>query len=168
MVLPVLIVLHGIMYFMTSSESFWMVIMAEVGLLYSRGNPKEVAIASPPGSDKMWVSCCRKRNATCLACICLSRRFILLTYQWVLAKHILDSKSIVQFTCFKTNYVMYLLNHCLYLLWVLIQCETVHISVHVTVCLLMYDTWENSYHFVKIRMNTRLSQIFLLHTWLMN
>lgn len=161
MVLPVLILLCGIMYFMTSSESFWMVMMAEVGLLYSRSNLKQLAIASLPDSDKMWVSCCRKRSATPLAYICISRTFILLAYQWVLAKHILDSKSIVQFTCFKTNYVMYLLNHCLYLLWVLIQCETVHISVPVTVCLLMYDTWENSYHFIKIRMSSyTLSDFF--------
>lgn len=143
MVLPVLILLHGVMYFMTSGESFWMVMMAEVGLLYSHGNLKQVA--SLPGSDEMWVSCCRKRNATPSAYICKSRTSILLAYQLVPAKHTLDSRSIEQFTCFKTNYVMYLLNHCLYLLWVLIQCETVHIFLHVTACILM----EKSYHFIK-------------------
>lgn len=46
MVLPVPILLHGIMYFMTSGESFWIVMMAEVGLLYSHGNLKQVAVAS--------------------------------------------------------------------------------------------------------------------------
>lgn len=168
MVLPVLILLHGIMYFMTSRESFWMRMMAEAELLYSHKNLKQVAIASFPGSDKMWINCCRKRNATLLAYTCISRTFILLAYQWVLAKHILDSKSIAHFTCFKTNYVTYLLNHCLYLLWVLIPCEAVHISVHVTACLLMYDSWGNSHHFIKVRVSSTLSLIFLLRTWLMN